>query len=110
MRAALITIGSLMAVGGVLWFWTQYERATLYKCTACFSDNPSRCATRRDTSDDYSPNEFSARTDAVSKLCMDDNGAKFDACTNLPPERFNIQCTSWRQWARKPATNPFVVH
>ena len=117
MRTALLIVawlvGLLVVCAAILLFaiWLHgFERATLYKCTACFAENPDKCATHTDTTDDWCGSEQSARDWAVTELCMSDDADYRRTCEDSPPERFNIVCSSWRQWARTPVSNPFVVH
>jgi hypothetical protein len=102
-------IGTPLVLAGVCVYWL-FERATLYQCTACFAENPSHCTTHKDTAQDYSVDEWNARTAARIELCADDDGAKADACDKLPPERFNVTCSSWKEWVFKRSPSPYLVH
>lgn len=101
-------IGTPVVLVGAL-VYLLFERATLYQCTACFAENPSRCATHKDV-DAYATDEAAVRRFARYDVCWDNDAHVREACEDLPPEHFNITCSSWRQWVRKHYANHYLVH
>ena len=91
-----------------------YKRATVYECTACFADNPTRCHDSKGfvpgTEQPWlQTSEIGARISAQGNLCLAEHpdlhapgeSEKEFECENSPEDRFAFRCRSWKQWIPK---------